>query len=705
MFTPRFRPGLLLPGGCRTAALGHKDGELRLLIPFQILFARHRPWNAVWPVLIATLVSSAGARFTSQDCMECHSDREIMEGRDSLVVDEAILKKSVHADMECVDCHHVADIPHDEHLPAPACGECHEDAIAEYGRSVHGRAHAGGVPEAPWCADCHGGHDIAYVSDSLSKVSPRNQPATCGVCHSNPALVRKFYISVANPSAAYERSAHYRVLMGTARAQTESAELTGIEPPTCSTCHEGHRVLKASDPASHVYFGNVSRLCGRCHKSIFAIYRESVHGMASASGNRNAPTCASCHGEHSIESLAGGLSDAEVVRLSTQTCVGCHADQRLIQKSGFSALRVASYEQSYHGLAGQLGSTASARCASCHGTHNIRRSDDPRSQVYPANLVITCGHCHEGIGAQFASIRVHSVIAQEKTTPAGFVRIAYLYLIFGLIGGMILHNGVVFSRYLREKYRAQRRFRAVRRCNRFQIVQHMILFVSFTVLAMTGFALKFPTSWWVDLLQAVGFGEANRRLIHRVAAVVMVVQSLVQLVWFLSTRQGRRDLKALVPRLKDVTDLIHNIRYHLFRAEHPPRYARFDYTEKAEYLALIWGVGVMALTGFMLWYPNVFTKALPSWVIEVATVVHFYEALLATLAILVWHFFFVIYHPREYPMRFSWITGTLTEHDYRHHHPLEYEELRRDPNALIPPQHQEAHRAQQPPPSDVSSQS
>lgn len=641
-------------------------------------------WTVPAAVLILTAASLVrGGSFSSDECMDCHADAETVDGQEKLVVDRSVLAGSVHGDLECADCHRVDDIPHDESLPEPSCAECHDGSAEDYGRSVHGRAHAKGVSEAPSCARCHGGHDIRYVDDSTSAVSPRSQPRTCGTCHSDPQLVRKFYISVASPSEAYEKSAHYRALTGERRLA--EGELADIEPPTCSTCHGGHLVLKASDGSASVNPGRVGSLCGRCHHSTLLVYSGSVHGKALEAGNRNAPTCAHCHGEHRIVSPEGGITGVELRRLSSETCIGCHSDQRLIQKTGLSALRVTSYEQSYHGLAGRLGSTQVAWCASCHGTHNILRADDPRSQVHPANLSITCGRCHEGIGVNFASIRVHSLLADEKATPGGFVRIAYLWMILLLIGGMAVHNAVVFSRYLREKYRAQKRFRAIRRWGRYMVAQHLILFISFTVLAMTGFALKFPTSWWVDLLQTVGLDEALRRMIHRVAAVVMVSQAVIQAFWFVLARDGRREIGALIPRYQDVLDLVQNIRYHLFRADHPPQYGRFDYAEKAEYLALIWGTAVMAMTGCMLWFPDVFTGTLPSWTIEVATVIHFYEAVLATLAIVVWHFFFVIYHPREYPMRLSWITGTLTEHDYRHHHGLEYEKLRNDPKAVIPP--------------------
>ena len=98
-----------------------------------------------------------------------------------------------------------------------------------------------------------------------------------------------------------------------------------------------------------------------------------------------------------------------------------------------------------------------------------------------------------------------------------------------------------------------------------------------------------------------------------------------------------------------------------------------DYGEKAEYLALIWGVIVMGTSGFVLWFPEFFMRFLPSWSFETAEIIHYYEAWLATLAILVWHWFFVIFHPEKYPMNTTWMDGKITEEELKHHHPLEYE--------------------------------
>ena len=109
-----------------------------------------------------------------------------------------------------------------------------------------------------------------------------------------------------------------------------------------------------------------------------------------------------------------------------------------------------------------------------------------------------------------------------------------------------------------------------------------------------------------------------------------------------------------------------------------PRFGRFSYVEKAEYWALIWGSAVMVVTGLLLWFDNWFIQFLPKGVLDVALVIHYWEAWLATLAILVWHLYSTVFNPHVYPMNPSWLTGSMPEEMYRHEHPEHLEEARRE---------------------------
>ena len=153
---------------------------------------------------------------------------------------------------------------------------------------------------------------------------------------------------------------------------------------------------------------------------------------------------------------------------------------------------------------------------------------------------------------------------------------------------------------------------------------------------------------------------------------------MIQIGYFVLSRKGRKDIFSLLPKVSDITGFWQNIRFHLGKTREKPRFGRWDYTEKMEYLALIWGTAVMVITGLILWFPEFFMSFLPAWSFEVAEIIHYFEAWLATLAIIIWHWFFVIYHPEKYPMSLTWVDGKISEEEMKHHHPLEYEELQKE---------------------------
>jgi cytochrome b subunit of formate dehydrogenase len=107
----------------------------------------------------------------------------------------------------------------------------------------------------------------------------------------------------------------------------------------------------------------------------------------------------------------------------------------------------------------------------------------------------------------------------------------------------------------------------------------------------------------------------------------------------------------------------------------PPAFDRFNYIEKAEYWALVWGTVVMTGTGLALWFENQSLRWLDKWVLDLATVIHYYEAWLAFLAIMIWHIYYVIANPEAYPMNWTWLTGRISEEHLRLEHPLEWERL------------------------------
>ncbi|HEV2718259.1 MAG TPA: cytochrome b/b6 domain-containing protein, partial [Terriglobales bacterium] len=190
----------------------------------------------------------------------------------------------------------------------------------------------------------------------------------------------------------------------------------------------------------------------------------------------------------------------------------------------------------------------------------------------------------------------------------------------------------------------------------------------FITLVVTGFALKFPDSWFSTLL---GMSEKVRGVTHRIAGVVLIGIGVYHLVYVARTRDGRRLLLDFLPAPKDATDAWGIMLYYLGLRSEKPEFRRFNYAEKAEYWALVWGMIVMAVTGVMLWAKVLVGNHMPRWWLDVATAIHFYEAVLATLAIIVWHFYQVFFDPDVYPMNWAWWDGKMTLHHYQDEHGLD----------------------------------
>ena len=166
---------------------------------------------------------------------------------------------------------------------------------------------------------------------------------------------------------------------------------------------------------------------------------------------------------------------------------------------------------------------------------------------------------------------------------------------------------------------------------------------------------------------------------------MLIIAGLWHTSYLLFTRDGRRLFRALLPAWRDVVDPWKVLRYNLGFAREKPKFGRFSYIEKAEYWALIWGTVLMGVTGVILWFENTSMGLFTKLGFDISRTVHFYEAVLATLAILVWHFYFVIFNPDIYPLNLAWLTGQLSEREMREDHPLELERLKGTEPRPAPP--------------------
>ncbi len=595
-----------------------------------------------------------------ESCSNCHKDTHQITEK---------LSTSIHKGLSCVNCHSYVEKNFDQHkLKIPFtqkadCSKCHNGISEIHKESIHGIALSEGITEAAYCWDCHGSHQVLPKNDINSTVNVKNLSSTCGNCHDNAAFVKKFQMTTNTPAKTYSISVHGKLMNN------------GQKSASCITCHTAHNIKNRVQPNSTISSFNIPTTCEQCHKEIVQEYKQSIHWNRAKRGIRSAPVCNDCHGEHSSEfvKIIGNKKDKKIMQ--EQICVSCHEDPLLTKKFGLTQNEAVSYQDSYHGLAAMRGDDDAARCIDCHGVHKILPKNNPQSTVNILNITNTCKKCHTYAKDIFSQSYSHVAFNKQSQSIEDFVSEFYIWMIFAVIGGMVLHNLIIFIFEIRKRKNKDKNAIKIPRFTKNEVIQHYILLTSFITLTVTGFALKYPTSWWSSGLLQLGMTETVRQNIHRTAAVIMMGIGLYHIVYLLVTKRGRDVLFSLIPKLDDVKDVVANILYNLHLSKKKPEFDTYDYAEKAEYWALIWGTIVMGITGLFLWFPTLVGDWAPFWLIKVSEIIHFYEAILATLAILVWHWFFVIFHPSEYPMSFTWIDGKMTLAHYRHHHPKHFKRI------------------------------
>ena len=669
------------------------------------------------PILMQARPQAKAPQPLKQDesCLACHGQAGMAAANGkSISVDPVKHAASVHGVLGCTDCHTtIKDYPHpakvakiqcatchtDEssHVTASAhralgaeacqschgnhhevtvaaqvtpakCAQCHADEVKDFRQSIHGQAAAAGDPDAPTCLSCHGSvHQIQTSGDAASTVAKKNLPDTCASCHSNQQFLSRHKIPFAHPVELYRQSVHGRAVAGGDGAAA-----------SCSDCHGSHGILPSQDARSKINHFNIPVTCGQCHADIAKTYSESVHGQAMKAGEQGAPVCVDCHGEHLILEPKNQGSLVNASRVSMATCGRCHNDERLALRYNLPTDRVPSFADSYHGLAMRGGSQSVANCASCHGVHNIFRTADARSTVNAGNLAKTCGNCHAGAGSRFVIGPVHVRIGGGPAHPVvTWIRWTYWALIPMTLGFMILHNLIDFIAKMRRRRPERGSGAKVTRMNLNFRIAHWGVILSFPTLVFTGFALKSPEAWWARPLLMWEGHLAFRGLVHRTAAVVLVAATVYHLFHLAVNRKDRLFVKAMLPGFKDATDLLQVFTYNLGITKVEPTFAKFNYAEKLEYLAFMWGTLVMTLSGVLLWFNNFTLRYFPKWVSDAATAVHYYEAVLATFAILIWHSYMVIFDPLVYPMDTAWLNGKVPADHYRHSRPAYYRALQR----------------------------
>jgi cytochrome b subunit of formate dehydrogenase len=498
------------------------------------------------------------------------------------------------------------------------------------------------------------------------------------VCHENLDLTRKHKTLYSEAVTAFRSSVHGRTTIG------------GIySAASCSDCHSNagttHAILAANNPASSVNHSNIPKTCGRCHGGVAQDFWDGIHGQLMLDGRVDVPVCTDCHGEHGIVSHDDPRSPVSPARLAEATCEPCHESARLNAKYGLPDSPVRTHVDSYHGLKSKAGDLTVANCSSCHGSHRILPAADQTSSINKDNLVETCGACHHGITADVAQTPIHAEPGVSRTPAAEVVKNIYLALIFLTIGGMLLHWLIDFRKEIKKANQGPH----IKRMTTGEVWQHHLLAISFISLVLSGFALRYSDAFWAEWLFGWDGGFAFRGLLHRASAVVMTVTAVWHAI-YLTTARGRQFFWDMIPTTDDWRHLIQLNMYNLGLRKEKPKFGRFIYIEKVEYWGLIWGTIVMVLTGVVLWLDNEATRWVSQGFLDVVLVIHFYEAWLATLVILVWHMYSTVFNPGVYPMNPAWYSGKMPVALYEHEHAADpaLPDLRREALAEAPAQAQ-----------------
>ncbi|HXY95918.1 MAG TPA: hypothetical protein VEH00_03010 [Steroidobacteraceae bacterium] len=607
------------------------------------------------PLLSGTALADAGpAEAPSNDkCLGCHNDPTLKDDAGHpLTITAPVFTGSAHRRLGCVDCHKDAlSVRHPrEDLGAVApevCTGCHQEDMDALKASVH--ALRGVSPKT--CTGCHGDpHAVLDSRNPNNSMSAVNQVRNCGQCHKD---MMEGYLSSGH--------AHALLVDG----------LVGA--PACTDCHgSGHDIQSPTVASAKTSHARIPETCGGCHVGILSQWRDSAHGALWMQGGTNGPVCTTCHQAHAIKPPQSVAMRQEF----PGDCGGCHSQY------------YKSFRDTLHGKATMLGEPAAAMCSDCHTAHQNLPAADPRSSVNPARLATTCGKCHRGqVTASFLTFDPHADPTNPNRNPYLYwVWLLMTLLLLGVFGFFGLHDLLWLQRTLVGRLRGEYREvqpvsgRYVRRFTTTQMWVHVTVVVSFLTLAATGLPLKYASARWAPGLMAFWGGPHSAGILHRIAAVVTfgyfgfhVLSALYQMI----VRHERGYLwgpRSMVPQPSDVRDFIANIGYFLYLRPHP-RFDRWTYWEKFDYLAVFWGVAIIGFTGLMLWFPGVFAHFLPGWTLNAAYIAHSDEALLATGFIFLFHYFHTHLRPESFPMDTVIFTGRMSLERFEKERPLEYQRL------------------------------
>ena len=614
------------------------------------------------------------------------------------------------------------------HEVVDICSRCHQKDIETYAHSMHFHELEKGNPEAPVCTSCHEKHDIKKPAERDSQVHATNISEVCNACHPghSESLHRQEGTDPALISCASCHTGHQTDMASINHAIFKEGGIFN----RCNFCHSAERHAKddlahgelmlldadggeANCTQCHIYHWNlpgrdnatlrIERTdCVNCHALENREYRKSIHGQAYAQGVEDAPYCTDCHGGADVERAADKFTSAGII----ETCARCHSDRDKMLKFQINPYVVAGYQDTYHGKLLETGTELNfAVCTNCHGSHSVLPPDDPESSVHRGHIVDTCKACHPRANERFVSYLVHprgpargelaaaalaggngdsgEVPAATAGRPSRvhwytfnrWVTGAMTLLLVSVLSVFGLHTLLWFQRGMRRRHRP--RERTFRRFTRFQLFLHILVNVSFLLLAFTGLPQSYAHTDLAKWLFANVMSLETAQILHYWAAAIMGLYfglHLISLgVGF--KRKGWREMltgpNTMWFRKKDLTDLVAHVKWFLGKGE-APKFDRWTYWEKFDYMAVFWGVFIIGASGVIRWQEEFFGGLLGGGVVTLADTIHKEEALLATAFIFIVHFFNTHLRADKFPMDVSIYTGRITEKEFQKERPLQW---------------------------------
>jgi cytochrome b subunit of formate dehydrogenase len=534
----------------------------------------------------------------------------------------------------------------------------------KFGKSVHGKRA---------CVDCHTDMtELPHKTGVTLKVS-------CVTCHDalwRAATLENKTQEHARLGVVVQQIDHYLKSIHARPRRDDPSRSNAI----CYDCHAPHYIYPKDSAERAEWRLSVPDVCGKCHAKEREQYATSVHGKAVLTDKSAAAAiCSDCHTSHDIADPGKDNAKLSI----TKNCGSCHAEN------------LKTYTQTYHGQVNTLGYAYTAKCSDCHGSHGIRKLNDPKANMHPDNRLKTCQKCHADATAGYATFEPHGTSHDFGRYPHIWIASkAMLLLVAGTFLFFWSHTALWLYREYKERKEGKSRPHVKtdelldgkykgKRFQRFPLawrIAHLTFAVSLMMLTLTGMAVFYADTTWAPVVMHWLGGPKVAAVIHRTFAALLASVFFGQLIYFavhIGRNRGNFDLfgpNSLAPRWQDLSDIVAMVKWFLGLGPRPV-FDRWTYWEKFDYWAPFAAVLLIGTTGLMLWFSSVTAKFLPGWAFNVATIFHGEEALLVALFLFTVHFFNNHFRPDKFPLDTVMFTGSMRLELFKREHRVEYNRL------------------------------